>query len=316
MRRQTPPLEAAEAFILAARSVSFRAAADELALSPSAFSRRIQMLESFVGVALFDRSGVSVRLTDAGQRYLAAISPAIDTIRRATVQMHERAGGRVLRLITSHSFAMGWLMSRLPDLAQRHGIDVDLSIGRDAQALRSGEADIAIWGGRPEGEDDLPHERLIDLSAVLAAAPRLADGRLPPTRMDDIGRYRLFATKVPDRFWRQWLLRMGHDGALPEPVARFETTQLAYEAAASGLGLTLAVPLLSDRFIADKRLHALLGPAVPIGYDYSVFYATAEIERRKLVRTFVRWLHAEITISQSRFDQWIDRSAVSTSIAA
>lgn len=174
MRRQTPPLEAAEAFILAARSVSFRAAADELALSPSAFSRRIQMLENFVGVPLFDRSGVSVRLTEAGQRYLAAISPAIDTIRRATVQMHERAGSRVLRLVTSHSFAMGWLMSRLPDLAQRHGIDVELSIGRDAQALRSGEADIAIWGGRPEGEDDLPHERLIDLSAVLAAAPRRA----------------------------------------------------------------------------------------------------------------------------------------------
>lgn len=99
-------------------------------------------------------------------------------------------------------------------------------------------------------------------------------------------------------------------------MARFETTQLAYEAAASGLGLTLAVPLLSDRFIADKRLHARLGPAVPIGYDYSVFYATADIERRTPVRTFVRWLHAEIAISQSRFDQWIDRSGVPTSIAA
>ena len=112
MRRQAPPLEATEAFLAAARAPSFRAAADAIALSPSAFSRRIQMLESFVGVALFDRSGQMVQLTEAGALYFQEVAPALDTIRRATAALHDRGESRVLRLITSHSLAVGWL--RIP----------------------------------------------------------------------------------------------------------------------------------------------------------------------------------------------------------
>src|SRR3546814_13025924 len=54
--RQMPPLEAAEAFLAAANARSFRAGASSLALSPSAFSRRIQQLERFLGVELFHRT--------------------------------------------------------------------------------------------------------------------------------------------------------------------------------------------------------------------------------------------------------------------
>jgi hypothetical protein len=58
MGRRLPPLPAIEAFLFAARLSSFRAAAQQLALSPSAFSRRLQTLEAFTGVALFERSAL------------------------------------------------------------------------------------------------------------------------------------------------------------------------------------------------------------------------------------------------------------------
>ena len=73
VKRQAPPLEAVEAFIVATRVPSFRAAADFLALSPSALSRRIQALEAFLGVNLFDREGSVVSLTMQGRRYLAEV---------------------------------------------------------------------------------------------------------------------------------------------------------------------------------------------------------------------------------------------------
>ena len=182
MLRQAPSLEAAEAFLAAARARSFRAAAAELALSPSAFSRRIQMLEAFVEAPLFDRSGPAVRLTEVGARYLSQIEPAMETIRRATADLKDAAGrlGR-LRLATSHSLAVGWLIPRLPDLLQRHGLEVDLTVGRGPQVLRSGAADIALWGG-DGGEDDLACDRIVDLDGVLVSAPTLADGRAPPRR--------------------------------------------------------------------------------------------------------------------------------------
>jgi len=95
MGRTAPPLEAIQAFLAAVRAASFRAAADELALSPSAFSRRIQSLEAFLGVALYDRSGPTPRLTEAGERYHRDLEPAFEAICTATkaVRRAQRADG-------------------------------------------------------------------------------------------------------------------------------------------------------------------------------------------------------------------------------
>ncbi len=315
MRRQAPPLEATEAFLAAARAPSFRAAADAIALSPSAFSRRIQLLESFVGAALFDRSGPTMQLTDAGADYFADVAPAMDSIRRATMRIRDHAGSRTLRLVTSHSFAVSWLVPRLSDLIRQHGIEIDLTISRDVQTLTSGAADLAIWGGF-DADEALPRERLIALSAVLASAPRLADGRLPPATLADVAGHRVLAAKAPEHFWRSWLHRMGQDDRHWQPVTRFETTQLTYEAAASGLGLTLAIPMISERFARERRLVPALGAAIPIGIDYTLFYATADIARRAPVRAFARWLNEQIAQSQGHFDQWVGAAAMPMALQA
>lgn len=303
MRRQAPPLEATEAFLAAARAPSFRAAADEIALSPSAFSRRIQQLEAFVGAALFDRTGPAVKLTDAGAAYFADVAPAMESIRRATMRIRDHAGSRTLRVVTSHTFALSWLVPRFSDLIHQHGIEIDLAIGRDTHMLTSGAADIAIWGGR-DAEEGLVREPLIALSAVVASAPRLADGRSPPTSMTDLAGHRMLATKAPERFWQNWLEQIPQSEWHPRATMFFETTQLAYEAAASGLGLTLAVPLISERFAIENRLVPTMGPPTGVGIDYSLFYATADIARRAPVRTFARWLQEQVADSSERFDAW------------
>ena len=86
MGRRLPPLPAIEAFLFAARSSSFRAAAQQLALSPSAFSRRLQTLETFIGVTLFERSAPPT-LTAAGRRYYQAVAGRLDEILVATEEL-------------------------------------------------------------------------------------------------------------------------------------------------------------------------------------------------------------------------------------
>jgi LysR family transcriptional regulator, glycine cleavage system transcriptional activator len=87
MRRRLPPLENIEAFIVAASSPSFRAAADSLALSPAALTRRIQSLSDHMGVKLFARHANRVHLTDAGRKCLEEIEPAYTELLRATTAM-------------------------------------------------------------------------------------------------------------------------------------------------------------------------------------------------------------------------------------
>jgi DNA-binding transcriptional LysR family regulator len=303
MLRKAPSLEATEAFLLAARASSFRAAAEEIALSPSAFSRRIQQLEAFVGVSLFDRSGPSVRLTDVGVRYLADIEPALESIRRATEDLRGGKQAGKLRLALSHSLAVGWLMPRLAELFARHGIELDLIITRGTHVLRSGAADLALWGGI-EQVDELPSDTMIDLDGVLVSAATLADGRAPPRSLGELDGHRMLTTKNPPELWRRWLHEAGYAGAGPAVSKCYETSHLMYEAAASGLGLTLAVPLLTERFLQDTRLHPCTDVRAPVGMSYSLFYANADLRRRSVTRVLRDWLSAEIDTSRAAFDRW------------
>lgn len=250
MLRQTPPLEAVEAFLIAARSPSFRQAAASLALSPSALSRRVQQLESFVGTSMFDRSGPRPQLSEAGARYLDEIAPALDAIRRATREL--RCSDARVRLTASHSLAVGWLMPRLQAVREQ-GVELDLGIEQGLDALRAGRADVAVCGG-DQAPADLPSEVLLDLDAVVVSAPRMADGASPPARLDELSRHPLLSTTGSGALWTRWLERVGRPGAGGARGPAFPTLHAMYEAAAKGLGLALAVPLAAERFLRDGRL--------------------------------------------------------------
>src|SRR5437868_11035501 len=86
-RPAIPPLTALLAFERAATQLSFRRAARDLALSPSAISHQIRGLEEQFGIKLFVRGARSVRLTPDGERYLAKVSTALATLQEAGSQI-------------------------------------------------------------------------------------------------------------------------------------------------------------------------------------------------------------------------------------
>lgn len=301
--RKMPPLEGAEAFLAAAHASSFRAAAASLALSPSAFSRRIQQLEAFVGTQLFVRANSSARLTPAGLAYLAAVEPAIEAVRSATSLLRQAQGERRIRLITSHSLATEWLVPRLPHLLAEHGIEVDLAISRDAQMLRSGEAELGVWGTM-DAEPDIHSERLAPLEAVPVTARRLADGREPPASIDALGGYRLLSDRVSKGLWRRWLEQAGYGGVVPQFVDHFETNQLASEAAASGLGVALGLPLVAERYLDSNRLIACAPLRLPTGAAYCVHSTGERPAKGSTADVVTGWLREEALASLRKYERW------------
>jgi LysR family glycine cleavage system transcriptional activator len=300
MRRQIPPLEAVEAFLAATQARSFRAAAEALALSPSAFSRRIQLLERFVGTDMFDRRQVGTPLTPSGERYLSEIGPALEMLRQATMALCDAHGERRVRIATSHSFAAEWLIPRLPALAKVHDIEVVLTVSRDSALLRTGVVELAIRGERlPEAGGG---EVVAPLDVVAVAAPQL-NGRPPPRSIPEIVGERLLGVAGQDQIWHDFLRRSGFTGDLPA-IGGYETNQLAYEAAVSGLGVTLATPLLSDRFLADGRLVGCLQTRQKTGFGYVLRAAAPRVRNRPAVRDFIAWLKPEVDRSMAQFDRW------------
>ncbi|SNT09776.1 LysR substrate-binding domain-containing protein [Sphingopyxis indica] len=290
IRRQAPPLEAIEAFILATRSSSFRDAADRLALSPSAFSRRIQALEAFVGVALFVRDKGSVTLSKTGERYLRMVEPAIDSIRRATVDLQAERGGMALRVVVPQSFAIGWLIPNLPDFQHKHAdVKVELRIGRDIDDLRRGHADVAIYVG-PGNIGSMPAIRIAPINGVMVSAPVLASGSAPPTSLAELPNVDRLAVYRPEGLWERWLRNLKYDGPPLAPPTYFEAQFLMFEAAAAGLGVAIVAPILAHRLLDQGRLVRLGAHEAPLGIDYYLVSADEAVQRRPDAIKFRKWI--------------------------
>lgn len=139
-----PPLKALPVFEAVARLNSFSLAADELSVGQSAVSHQIKLLETYLGEPLFIRTGRYLALTDEGRQYFDAVSTALLQIERASEQVlgHETAR---LRLSVFSSFAVRWLVPRLPALQKQWPqLDLALEMSGESPQLSDRVADCFI----------------------------------------------------------------------------------------------------------------------------------------------------------------------------
>jgi LysR family glycine cleavage system transcriptional activator len=285
MPARLPPLGAIEAFAAAARTLSFTDAAHELNLTASAISRRVAQLEHTLGVALFHRVTRGLRLTAAGETYLASITPALEQLRAAGMTLAPAARGGTVRLATLPSFAALWLFPRLAAFEAAHG-GVDLRVSTVARAPDATRDDtdlaVAIGTGDWRGWSS---ERLMAMRCRPVCAPSLRKNLRTPA---DLERQTLLGVSQPRGFWRRWCREAGLPPFPPRRTLRFEGLHLLYEAAASGLGVALAFDDLVAPYLAAGRL------VEPFDYSFvpeqAYYLLTRPGERRRAVRIVRDWL--------------------------
>jgi DNA-binding transcriptional LysR family regulator len=112
-----PPLKSLPVFEAVARLNSFSKAAQELAITQSAVSHQIKQLESYLGEPLFLRSGRQLQLTEEGRQYQEAVTSVLLELENASERLLGQEKSH-LRLSVYSSFAVRWLVPRLPELQQ------------------------------------------------------------------------------------------------------------------------------------------------------------------------------------------------------
>ena len=113
-----PSLKFLKTFQVAAKLQSFKAAAEELFVTPSAVSHQIKALERQLGVALFERGVRTLTLTDAGAHYLEHINDIFAKLESVTEQLQVRFGRSIIRLNVPPFFANELLLPRLASFSQ------------------------------------------------------------------------------------------------------------------------------------------------------------------------------------------------------
>ena len=290
MTRRLPRLEVIEAFIEAARAPSFRIAAERCALSPAAFSRRIQAFRDFVGHEVFDRQPGGMRLTVAGQDCLATLEPIYRSMAQAALELGARRAGEKVTLSLSHSLAVSWLIPRLERFRARcPNIEVAIQTTRTAEAIRAGHADLGVCASDIDAEG-LHTEHLLDVHVAPVASPELAaafrDGRI------ELCRQRLLAPAQAPGIWSWWSEATGANGRPFQASETFDMAYALYEAAATGWGVAAGMGVTVATHLKTGRLVSLGLPSAhyPGGYR---LVGRANRLRAPAVASLWRWLAEE-----------------------
>lgn len=284
-------METIEAFLEAARAPSFRVAAERCALSPAAFSRRIQAFARFADNEVFERGPSGMRLTETGQRMLASLEPGYLAMREAAADMVAPRGGGAVTISLSHSLAVGWLIPRLPDFSARYpGVELRFVTDRTPASLRRGEADVAICTSDADvsGLDSAP---ILDITVCPVASPPVAK-RMAETGagLDAIGV--LSMRQHPD-FWSWWSREAGHSVGALRTVATFDTQHAMFEAAAAGAGIAAGIDTTVVPHLESGRLVTLGLPAIRYPGAYCLLSSTRGGSPR--VQILRSWLREQAT---------------------
>ncbi len=289
------PLNALRVFCVVARKGSFRAAADELRVSPQAVSQQIKLLEDILGVSLFERKGRVIEPTERAIVLSHFVQAGFDEFAEGVRRISTAAYRNRININVSPYFATRYLMARLDrfrDLLP--GADLRLTTMIELPDFTADEVDVSIQWGFGAWKD---HEvtLLVRDPKIICCSPALAQKIKTP---EDLSRLTLLHPVLARTLWTRVLYHLGQTAC--DPAGEFELQDAATmrRGAISGLGIGLVSEIDSQEDLASGRLVAPLGvDALKTMNEADIpgFYLVLPKSHRRIeaVATFCDWITQE-----------------------
>ena len=287
--RRLPSLSALQAFESFARNGRMTAAAEELGVTHGAISRSIRALEHQIGSKLIGGPRHRIALTDYGERLAAAASAAFGMIEKA---LPATARNQAFVLSCSSTFAMKWLIPRLPLFLTKHpeaNIQIVSDVGEVDFGARGVDAAIRFEDAAPRSGRRTVFLRHFH-GPVLSPSLWEACGR-DGARI--LSAPRLSSTTYPNG-WSIWAERAKVNLAAASGERRFEHNTYMLEAAAAGLGVAVAPWAFTEADIKTGRLIAPLGFAE---LPHRFVFVRPEVGEHAIAETFGAWLRRQGQLS-------------------
>lgn len=285
-----PQLNSLRVFDAAARLKSFKAAALELHVTPTAVSHQIRTLEERLGSLLFERKTRLILLTPEGEilaqaahQSLLQLSSAIETISN---------DNKVLTVSTTASFAALWLVPNLERFYQSHpGISVVVKTTEDMADLhRDRRVDVAIRYGEFDSQMKYAtqlvseHFGMYATQQYLHQFPDIKDATLLETQWKN--------PNLRPITWEQYVDHQGQTGA-KLTIRTYDQEHHVIQAALAGQGVALVSSLLVQTALQNQWLKQHPNGTVIAGLTY--YMLTKEpAENSQKVAVFRQWLLDEL----------------------
>lgn len=264
-----PPTRNLRVFCVAGRHRSFKLAANQLYLTPSAVSHQMKELEEALGVELFVRKSRALELTPAGAALLEEIEPLLAAIDRSLAQVARRGGRRTLRILLPPFFASELFIPRLTGFCAEHR-DIDMQIDtRDPRpSVHPPAADVSILLADTEPQSaGVQASRLFDLSLTAVCAPQHAHAvaRLGSAALREVP---LIVHKPRPYAWTSWAEEVGLQAPEPKNVIELDTMFAVVRAAERAVGVALVPSRLCEAWFRCGSLVRIFATELVTGDAY------------------------------------------------
>ncbi len=238
-KRRLPSLNALRAFEVAARHMSFKAAADALNVSHSAVSHQVKALEDMLGIALFVRKTRAVELTRKGKLYYPILRNAFDTIAEGTHMILEDNSVDVLTIQVYSTFTIRWLLPRLARFQDAHReVQIRLHTSQLDVNFEHSDVDAAIMIGRATS-DGLCHDYLFEAELSPVCSPAYLEKRGPVNSPAELIHHPLLQVYPSSQDWHAWLAANDCTQVNPDTGQQLESYDVALTSAVQGMGIAL-----------------------------------------------------------------------------
>ena len=297
-----PPIAAMRALESASRHLNFTRTADELNVTQSAISHQIRHLEDVWGFKLFLREKGRLELTAQGEAISRVIRDFLTRIESVLIALEEADRRGPLRVSLLQSFAVNWMVPRLPDFSEKNpDIDVWISTRDDIVDFSDGEVDAAIrlGGGNYPGSFS---ELLLQEKVFPVCAPLLLEEYGMPKEVDDLKKFPLLLRFNESRTatWQEWFEFSGVENPPLSEGIRFPDTNMALQAALDMQGVALARSAHVGEDLKRGRLVRLLDIDYPSPSAY-YFICPNGKEKTPKIMAFREWIKGQATIAQEEY---------------
>ncbi|MFT6269975.1 MAG: LysR family glycine cleavage system transcriptional activator [Alphaproteobacteria bacterium] len=292
MAKKLPPLHLLHLFEAAGRNLSFKKAAEELFLTPSAISHQIKALEAYLEITLFTRQARGVKLTQAGTSYLAVIQEVFEKLAQGTVQLKHTYSSQSLRIATFSSLASNIIIPRL-GLFQRAFPEIELNIETSTELLdlRYDEFDIALRLGKGVWPGVIS-EKIFDLHVSPMCSPAFAQ-KHKLTNVSQIPRVPLIKLSTIEDAWSTWAKIVGLTGLELHSSLSLGSYDAVIQAAQQGLGLALGALPLENPALSNGQLVKPFKEQIQFEQSCYAVYLPQDKQRQD-ISVFLRWFKQQV----------------------
>src|SRR5882724_10729766 len=284
-------LDGVEAFLSVAQHRSFRKAAAELAVTPSAISQAVRTLEARVGAALFLRTTRSVGLTEAGGRFLLRAKPAFEELVAASEvarDLGQRPAG-LLRLTVPRAVVPILLEPLIASFCQAYPeVEVEIAASAELVDLAAEGFDAGIRLGQFIAVDMVAVRLTPPFPLVIVGGPEYLRQRGRPERIDDMRQHACLRIRRSNGSIAPWSFVNGNkpiEAIVSGPLIAYDFPTML-SAAVEDMGLAQVPEPIAAGPVKAGKLVRVLEPFAPMAPGVFLYYPSRHQMMPKL-RAFI-----------------------------